>query len=87
MRVSAPALLSALKPAEDGDGAVLRVRNPTGRSVTATVTLVSRPAHVTHSDLDERRGAELETHGGRFALALDPYGLATVRITPRGGSS
>lgn len=80
LRVSPPALLSALKSAEDGDGAVLRVRNPTARAVTATVQLSARTAHLVHSDLDDRHGAELSTQGQRFELPLGPYALATVRI-------
>ncbi|MFI7611762.1 glycosyl hydrolase-related protein [Nonomuraea terrae] len=70
-------LLTALKPAEDGDGYVLRVSNPTGETVTAGLTL-PEGAQVSEARLDETAYPAAELALEEFALP--PYALRTFRV-------
>jgi alpha-mannosidase/mannosylglycerate hydrolase len=72
------ALTTAWKPAEDGDGTVLRVVNPTAAARTAAVQ-VGPGIRTLRSDLDEQRGEALP-HDGTLALHLPPYGVTTLRL-------
>ncbi|MFE4601131.1 glycosyl hydrolase-related protein [Kitasatospora indigofera] len=73
------ARMTALKGAEDGDGLVLRLSNPTGRVAAAEVDLPDgwRAAPVR---LDESPTGE-PYPGGRITLTLPPYGLSGLRLT------
>jgi alpha-mannosidase len=74
-------LLSALKPAEDGDGCVLRVLNSTDRALDAVVRLglpVSGPEAV---QLDETPcPGELSLRDDRLRFAVPPRALRSVRL-------
>jgi mannosylglycerate hydrolase len=69
-------LLTALKPAEDGDGYILRVSNPTDRTVTAGLELPTA-AQVSEARLDETPQA---TNVALEAFELPPYALRTLRV-------
>jgi alpha-mannosidase len=78
-------VLSALKPAEDGDGAVLRVLNPTDEAVVATVDLGLPVASAVSVRLDETPdGRPLGAEGSRLELDVGPHQLRSVqiRVTP-----
>jgi alpha-mannosidase len=74
-------VLSALKPAEDGDGIVLRVLNPTDETVVATVDLGLPVTSVESSRLDETPdGRPLASEGSRLELPVGPHQLRSVRV-------
>jgi hypothetical protein len=77
-------VLSALKPAEDGDGVILRVLNPTESEVGATVR-VGLPLHeVTSVRLDETPdGRTCERRGSKVTFAVGPHALRTIRLRPQ----
>jgi alpha-mannosidase/mannosylglycerate hydrolase len=75
------AVLSACKPADDGDGLVVRLLNPTARPVRATVALGVEPWRVVPVGLDEVScGAPLAAPGGSFTAELPPHALRSFRI-------
>jgi mannosylglycerate hydrolase len=71
--VTGDVVFSCLKGAEDGDGVILRCFNPTGATVTASVT---GTASVSRARLDET--GEQPAPGGIVELA--PYQIATLRL-------
>lgn len=74
------ALVSADKPAEEGDDRILRVWNPTPQPTTAEIHLDSHAPRVHDSDLDERDGPPRTTVDGRVGVRLGPFGLHTLRV-------
>lgn len=76
-------VLSALKPAEDGDGVVLRVRNPTDETRRAEIEFGFPVGAVTSVRLDESPddGGAVERTTAGVAFAVAPHQLRTVRIT------
>ncbi len=88
------AQLSAWKPADDGDGWIVRIANPTPRPVTAEVRLPVG-AEVARVRLDETTaGAGHEPGGGSRVVAqgepltatLAPSALVTWRVRPDGAA-
>jgi mannosylglycerate hydrolase len=76
------ALLSALKPAEDGDGMVLRLLNPTGAEIDARVRLGFPASRARAVRLDETPSDEPVTlQGARLAFPLPPHALRSVRLS------
>ncbi len=81
-----PALeLVALKPAEDGDGIIVRVLNPTDVSVPAAIRLALPIVDVTSVGLDETPDAgavELvdDRAGGVVRASVGPHALRTFRL-------
>ncbi|MFI0899034.1 glycosyl hydrolase-related protein [Streptomyces sp. NPDC020983] len=75
----AGAPITALKPAEDGQGLILRVSNPTREAVTVRLALApgttARPVR-----LDESALPHAEPVGSELRLA--PYALETLRLLP-----
>ncbi|MFB7652991.1 MULTISPECIES: hypothetical protein [unclassified Streptomyces] len=70
------ALLTALKPAENGAGAVARLSNPTAHTVSATIDLKTATAEVIGLDeSDDGRGTPVDR-----ATELPPYGLLSLRF-------
>ena len=72
-------VVTALKPADDGDGLVVRLANHGGTALPATVTsgaaLPFVPATIAASDVLERPLAKSE--------AIPAHGIATLRLRPR----
>jgi alpha-mannosidase/mannosylglycerate hydrolase len=74
-------VLSALKPADAGDGAVVRVLNPTEDAVPAELTLGLPVASVTSVRLDETPdGHGVDHEGSRVRLSVPARGWRSVRI-------
>ena len=78
-------VVSAVKPADDGDGMVLRCVNVRDRHVEGRWVVPGGLAAAWRSELDERRGepARLSHEGTVLDLAVPPRALVTVRVRPR----
>jgi hypothetical protein len=85
LRLTPPALaLSACKPADDGDGLVVRVLNATGAPEEATLTVGFELEDATAVRLDEMPSAEpLARDGSVVRFAVPPHSLRSVRLRPR----
>ncbi len=78
----ASVVLSAWKPAENGDGSVLRLSNPSDEPVTARVRLGLRVAQPQPVRLDETpEGASLPVRDGGFEVVLPPHALRSIRLS------
>ena len=74
-------VLSALKPAEDGDGLVLRLLNPSGHAVAATVDLGMPVAKAESVRLDETPdGGDAVFERPRLRLDVGAHALRSVRL-------
>jgi alpha-mannosidase len=76
-------ILETVKPAEDGDGIVLRFYESAGAGATARVTLPGAADSVVETDLLEARGRKLRTKDGSFSLSFGPYEIKTVKVVLR----
>jgi mannosylglycerate hydrolase len=80
----ASVVLSALKPAEDGDGVILRLLNPTDVEVDATVRL-GLAIQAVSVRLDETPDDRpFERRGPRLSINVGPHALRTLRLRPEG---
>ena len=80
---SGAAVLTALKPAADGNGGIVRFWNP-GAAVAEAVVAFPQALKSAHAcDLNEEPGEELalRDNGKRFTVAVPPRAPATVRFT------
>jgi alpha-mannosidase len=77
-------LVSALLPAEEGSGMVLRLLNPTDAARAARVTLGFPVVRALAVRLDETPGADppLTLRGPTLELQLPPHALRSVLLTP-----
>lgn len=76
-------LVTAWKLAEDGDGSILRVSNPTrnARTVIIAGSAMATVGSVEESALDERRRTSTPVDS-RLELALPAFALRTLRLLP-----
>jgi mannosylglycerate hydrolase len=73
--------LSALKPADEGDGYVLRVLNPSNGTITGRIDFGQPVTHAEAIRLDETpTGASAITTGNTLAVAVPPHALQSVRL-------
>jgi mannosylglycerate hydrolase len=74
-------LLSALKPADDGQGFVVRVLNPTGAAVEASLRVDTGLSGVESVRLDETSiDAPVARAGGWVTVVVDPHRLQSLRL-------
>jgi mannosylglycerate hydrolase len=77
----ASVVLSALKPAEDGIGMVIRVANPTASAVEAEIVLGLPVSEARSVRLDETPDdLPLDHEGACLRMTIGPHGLRTVRV-------
>ena len=77
----AGAVLSALKPAEDGDGVVLRLYNILDEPLEARVRLPLAPGWPQQVDLNEENPSPAASDGEAVLLSLRPNQIATLHWT------
>lgn len=81
VRCSAPSMvIDALKPAQDGDGYILRMYEAEARRGTATVELAIPFTRVTETNMMEVDETEADVNGGSFRFTFRPYEVRTFRI-------
>jgi hypothetical protein len=79
-----PLVLSALKPADDGDGIVVRCSNPTAAAVSACLRLGFAVASASAVALDETPVAGVVgLDGDVVRFDVPPHALRSVRLVPR----
>jgi alpha-mannosidase/mannosylglycerate hydrolase len=79
--------LSSLKPAESGDGLIVRLLNPSDREITAVIRAGLGVAAASLVRLDETPTDDhLEAASGEVRLAVPPHALRSVRLLLRTNS-
>ena len=73
-------VIDAFKPAQDGDGWILRMYESESRRGDATVTINLPFTRVTECNLMEVDETELAVNGSTFTFAVKPYEVRTFRI-------
>jgi alpha-mannosidase len=76
-------VFSSLKPADDGDGLVLRCYNATGREVPGRIELGDPIAAAARVRADEREPQPLETRRGSVRFTAGPHEIVTLLLTMR----
>lgn len=71
---------SALKPAEDGSGTVIRLFNPGDRDETAELTLAEPVMSAHLCDLAERKISLLCKNTGKLEIKVPPQKAVTVKM-------
>ncbi|MBI4579254.1 MAG: hypothetical protein HY718_06100 [Planctomycetes bacterium] len=74
-------IITTVKPADDGKGVIVRVRETAGQDTEATIT-ISLPgvAKATRCDLVERDQEPLPLTAGKVSLKLKANGMGTIRL-------
>src|SRR5829696_6386749 len=81
LEVGGPELaLGALKPAEDGQGEILRLYEPHGARGECTLRFADSLASVQRTNLLEEPEGTLEVRDGTVRLAVRPFEVVTLRI-------
>jgi len=75
-------VFSAMKPAEDGRGVILRCYNATDRVAEGAWRVPWPTASATRCRLDETDEAPLAVEQGRIAIAASPRQVVSVRVCP-----
>ncbi|MFQ5653352.1 MAG: alpha-mannosidase [Planctomycetota bacterium] len=77
---SSGVLLSALKPAEDGDGFVVRLHEYSGRAGKVRLLFDRDVAHAERADILERPAGEVTVAGRGVALEIGPHRIESLRV-------
>ncbi len=80
-----PAVVEALKPAEDGRGFILRVYEPHGGRGRVTLRAALPLKAVGECNLVEEDGRAVPVKANGFEFALRPYQIRTFRLLPQKG--
>ena len=75
--------LSALKEAEDGEGLIIRIYNPTPETIQGEVTFGTAPDRILETNLEERNLHEISFQGSTLQSDWDPYSIRTFRVLSR----
>jgi alpha-mannosidase len=75
------AVVTAIKPAAVGDGAIVRLWNPTDQPLAETIRPKCHLASAHLCNLNEDLGSALVIKDGAIPLTVPPRGLASVRFT------
>ena len=73
-------VLSSVKKAEDSDGLVLRLFNPTEATQEGTVTFGLPVTNAWELNLIEKRGEEIELKDGAVSLAVPKGKIVTIEV-------
>ena len=75
-------ILSAFKPADDGNGLIVRLWNPTGKAASETLTFWRRFRRATLVNLaeDSQTGGRLKAAGAKVAVTAGPHAIVTIRV-------
>ncbi|WP_271751745.1 alpha-mannosidase [Cohnella sp. JJ-181] len=76
-------VLDSVKPAEDGDGVVLRLYESSGGRGSATLHWPRPFERAVLSDALESDGEALDAEGGRIALSFAPFEIKTIKLLDR----
>ncbi|MBQ5973952.1 MAG: alpha-mannosidase [Oscillospiraceae bacterium] len=77
---SANIIVDTVKPAEDGDGVILRAYESNGCRGGARICLAKAPAQVTAVSLIEGDDTPVEADGNSFGFSYGPYEILTFRV-------
>jgi alpha-mannosidase len=81
LQVEGPAILETWKPAEDGDGDILRLYEPYGSRGEVTVHITKVPVReVVACNLIEENAESVPMEDGVFQFAIKPFQIRTFRI-------
>ncbi len=80
LQVDGPAVVETLKPADDGNGWILRVYEPHGGRGEVAVTLPAAPQEVTICNLVEEPEGTQRCQGERFVFPIRPFQIRTFRL-------
>ena len=78
--VEGPAILETLKPAEDGDGLILRLYEPYGGRGRVRVRVTGRLGTVNECNHVEEPLADVVAEASSFGFAITPYQVRTFRV-------
>ena len=78
--LTGPAILEAIKPAEDGDGWIVRVYEPNGGRGTVTLRSARPWQQVVACNLVEENGAALPNDGQSVAFPIGPFEIVALRV-------
>ncbi len=81
IEVDGPAVLETLKPADDGDGWIVRLYEPHGGRGTVRIRTPLALRRVVETNLVEEPLGEVSNDGDRFEFAIRPFGIKTFRLT------
>lgn len=80
LTLDGPAILEALKPAENGHGLIVRLYEPHGSRGEVTLTPCFPVRQVTACNLVEEDGEHIPLRDGRFTFAMRPFQIRTFRL-------
>lgn len=80
IELAGPAVLETLKPADDGDGLIVRVYEPDGGRGEVTISLQHKLQNVTACNLVEEAQGPQSFEGNRFTFDIGPFQIRTFRL-------
>ncbi len=80
LQIEGPAVLEAIKPAEDGDGWIVRVYEPHGGRGQVTLRSSRSWHQVARCNLAEENATPLATDGHSVAFPIGPFEIVTLRV-------
>ncbi len=73
-------MIETVKPAEDGDGIVVRFYEAHNTRGPATLTFPAEMASVEETNMLEEPIGVLQSHGKSVPIVVRPYGITTLRV-------